>query len=46
MYRAKNTNPKDSRVYLVGSGIAFLASAFYLIKDFGVSGGHITSSTP
>lgn len=46
MHRAKNTNPKDSRVYLVGSGIASLASAENLIKDAGVPGGHITYSTP
>lgn len=41
MHRAKNNNPKDSRVYLVGSGIASLASAVYLIKDAGVPGGNI-----
>lgn len=41
MQRAKNNNPKDSRVYLVGSGIASLASAVYLIKDAGVPGGNI-----
>ncbi len=41
MQRAKNTNPKDSRAYLVGSGIASLASAVYLIKDAGLLGGNI-----
>ena len=39
--RAKNNNPKDARVYLIGSGIASLASAAYLIKDAGVPGGNI-----
>lgn len=37
----KNTNPKDSKVYLIGSGIASLASAVYLIKDAGVPGENI-----
>ncbi|GAA0698838.1 oleate hydratase [Marinobacterium maritimum] len=41
MQRGKNRNPKDSRVYLIGSGIASLASAAYLIKDAGVPGGNI-----
>lgn len=41
MQRVKNNNPKDSSVYLVGSGIASLASAVYLIKDAGVPGGNI-----
>lgn len=41
MPRGKNDNPKDSKVYLVGSGIASLASATYLIKDAGVPGENI-----
>ncbi len=41
MSRVRNTNPKDTRVYLAGSGIASLASAVYLIKDAGVPGGNI-----
>ena len=38
MQRQKNTQPNNSKVYLVGSGIASLASATYLIKDAGVPG--------
>ena len=38
---AKNNNPKEAKVYLVGSGIASLASAVYLMKDAGVSGENI-----
>jgi oleate hydratase len=41
MQRQKNTHPDKSRVYLVGSGIASLASATYLIKDAGVPGKNI-----
>jgi oleate hydratase len=41
MKRQKNTHPTTSRVYLVGSGIASLASATYLIKDAGVPGENI-----
>jgi len=41
MQRGKNSNSKESKVYLVGSGIASLASATYLIKDAGVPGGNI-----
>ena len=41
MQRGKNTNPKASKVYLIGSGIASLASAVYLIRDAGVPGGNI-----
>jgi len=41
MRREKNKNPKDSKVYLVGSGIASLASATYLIKDAGVPGENV-----
>ena len=37
----KNNSAKDSKVYLVGSGIASLASAIYLIKDAGVQGENI-----
>jgi len=41
MHREKSCNPRDAKVYLVGSGIASLASAVYLIKDAGVPGGNI-----
>ena len=41
MQREKNSNPKNSKVYLVGSGIASLASATYLIKDAGMPGENI-----
>ena len=41
MQREKNNSPKGSKVYLVGSGIASLASATYLIKDAGVPGKNI-----
>jgi len=41
MKRQKNTHPNNSNVYLVGSGIASLASATYLIKDAGVPGENI-----
>ncbi len=37
----KNVKKKDSKVYLVGSGIAALASAVYLEKDAGISGENI-----
>lgn len=37
----KNTDPEHAKVYLVGSGIASLASAVYLIKDAGVPGENI-----
>ncbi len=37
----KNNNPENSNVYLIGSGIASLACATYLIKDAGVSGKNI-----
>lgn len=33
MNTKKNQNPKDANVYLIGSGISSLASAFYLEKD-------------
>ncbi len=39
--RVKNNNPIDSNVYLVGSGIASLASAVYLIEDVGMPAGNI-----
>ncbi|MEI8007849.1 MAG: oleate hydratase, partial [Bacteroidota bacterium] len=41
MKSVKNKNPKDSTVYLIGSGIASLASAVYLIKDAGMPGQNI-----
>ena len=41
MNREKNTHPKASKIYLIGSGIASLASAVYLIKDAGVPGENI-----
>ncbi len=41
MKRDKNKAPKDSTVYLIGSGIASLASATYLVKDAGVPGENI-----
>ena len=41
MQEGSNSKPNDSKVYLVGSGIASLASATYLIKDAGVSGDNI-----
>jgi oleate hydratase len=37
----KTSHPKTSKVYLVGSGIASLASATYLIRDAGVPGENI-----
>jgi len=37
----KNKDPKHSHVYLIGSGISSLASAFYLEKDAGVPGENI-----
>jgi oleate hydratase len=39
--KQKNTNPENAKVYLVGSGIASLASAVYLVKDAGVPGENI-----
>lgn len=41
MQRQKNTKPRHSNIYLVGGGIAALASATYLIKDAGVPGNNI-----
>ena len=41
MNHEKNSNPNDSKVYLIGSGIAALASAVYLVKDAGVPGENI-----
>ncbi len=41
MKAEKNKNPKESKIYLIGSGIASLASATYLIKDAGVPGDNI-----
>jgi len=37
----KSNNPKESKVYLIGSGIASLAAAVYLEKDAGVPGENI-----
>lgn len=37
----KNINVKETKVYIIGSGIAGLASAHYLIKDAGVLGKNI-----
>ena len=34
-------NPKEAKIYLIGSGISSLASAVYLIKDAGVPGKNI-----
>jgi len=41
MQGGKNDNPKDSQIYLIGGGIASLASATYLIRDAGVPGENI-----
>ncbi|WP_211226087.1 oleate hydratase [Psychrilyobacter atlanticus] len=41
MQREKNKNPENSKIYLIGSGIASLASAVYLIKDAEVPGQNI-----
>ena len=37
----KSVHAKDAKIYLVGGGIASLASATYLIKDAGVPGNNI-----
>ncbi len=37
----KNINTKEAKVYIIGSGIAGLASAHYLIKDAGLLGKNI-----
>jgi len=37
----KNANPEKSKIYLIGSGIASLAAAVYLIKDTDVEGENI-----
>lgn len=39
--QVKNSNPAELTVYLVGSGIASLASAVYLIQDVGIPGSGI-----
>ena len=39
--KKQTKNLKDSKVYLIGGGIASLASAVYLVKDAGVSGRNI-----
>jgi len=41
MLKDKNNNPKNAKVYLIGSGIASLASATYLLNDAGVLGENI-----
>jgi len=41
MKPVKNSTPKDAVIYLIGSGIAALASAYYLEKDAGVAGANI-----
>ena len=41
MKRLKGKNPTDINVYLIGSGIASLASAVYLIEDAGVPAANI-----
>lgn len=41
MNPVKNRDPQAARVFLIGSGIASLASAVYLNKDAGVPGGNI-----
>ena len=41
MKTEKNNNAKISKVYLIGSGIASLASAVYLEKDAGIPGENI-----
>lgn len=38
---SNNNDPRKSKVYLIGSGIASLASAVYLVKDAGVPGENI-----
>ena len=41
MKNAESINQKESKVYLIGSGLSSLASAVYLIKDAGVPGKNI-----
>ncbi|RLB47490.1 MAG: oleate hydratase [Deltaproteobacteria bacterium] len=41
MTTKKNQSPREAHVYLIGSGIASLASAVYLEKDAGVPGENI-----
>ncbi len=41
MKTEKFKNSKEAKVYLIGSGIAGLASAHYLVKDAGVPGENI-----
>ncbi len=41
MKAKESRNPENATVYLIGSGIASLASATYLIKDAGVRGENI-----
>ncbi len=41
MQREKNTDPENSKIYLVGGGLASLASAVYLINDAYVPANNI-----
>ena len=41
MQRKQNNHPENASVYLVGGGLASLASAVYLINDAGVAGENI-----
>ena len=41
MKRLRNSKPGDSNVYLIGSGVASLASAVYLIQDVGIPAANI-----
>jgi oleate hydratase len=41
MKNNKDRDPSKAKVYLIGSGIASLASALYLEKDAGVLGKNI-----
>lgn len=41
MNTESNTKPKRSKMYIIGSGIAGLASADYLEKDIGIPGENI-----
>jgi oleate hydratase len=43
MKNNKDRDPSKAKVYLIGSGIASLASALYLEKDAGVLGKNIHS---
>ncbi|MEN8711605.1 MAG: oleate hydratase, partial [Arenicellales bacterium] len=41
MQEGNRSHSDNTKVYLVGSGIASLASATYLINDAGMAGDHI-----